>query len=205
MTWKVLVSAPYMLPEIDRFRAPLMAENVELVAASVNERLSEAELLDVIADYDGIICGDDRITAKVIAAASRLKVISKWGTGIDSIDAEAAAARGIPVCRTRNAFSEPVADSVLGYMLNFARRPHQMNQAIRGANGKNQSSSPSMNAHWVSWASVTAARPSSAAPLHLACGCWATISWRCHLNLSKRAGSKWFPWKRCCGKPILSA
>ncbi len=131
MKWKVLVSAPYMLPVIDRFRESLKADNVELIAAEVNERLSEEELLEVIADYDGIICGDDRITVKVLEAAPRLKVISKWGTGIDSIDAEAAAQRGIPVYRTPNAFSEPVADSVLGYMLSFARKPHLMNQEIR--------------------------------------------------------------------------
>jgi D-3-phosphoglycerate dehydrogenase len=121
-----------MLPVIDRFREQLKSEDVDLIPAKVNERLSEAELLDVIADFDGIICGDDRITAKVLAAAPRLKVISKWGTGIDSIDAQAAAERGIHVCRTPNAFSEPVADSVLAYMLYFARQPHSMNQEIRG-------------------------------------------------------------------------
>ncbi len=134
MAWKVLVSAPYMLPVIERFRERLKAENVDLIPADVNERLSEDELLEVVADIDGIICGDDRITAKVLAAAPRLKVISKWGTGIDSIDAAAAAERGIPVCRTPNAFSEPVADSVLGYMLNFARKLHQMNHDIRHGN-----------------------------------------------------------------------
>nr|MBL0713148.1 hypothetical protein [Desulfobacterales bacterium] len=63
MTWKVLVSAPYMLPVIDRFRERLKSENVDLIPANVNERLSEEELLDVVADIDGIICGDDRITA----------------------------------------------------------------------------------------------------------------------------------------------
>ena len=136
MKWRVLASAPYMLPVIDRFRESLKADNVELIAAEVNERLSEEELLKDIAAYDGIICGDDRITAKVIEAAPRLKVISKWGTGIDSIDAEAAAARGIPVYRTPNAFSEPVADSVLGYMLYFARKPHLQNQQIRAGEWK---------------------------------------------------------------------
>jgi D-3-phosphoglycerate dehydrogenase len=120
-----------MLPVIDRFREQLKSENVDLIPAKVNERLSEEELIDVISDIDGIICGDDRITAKVLAAAPRLKVISKWGTGIDSIDAQAAAERGIRVCRTPNAFSEPVADSVLGYMLYFARKPHLQNQQIR--------------------------------------------------------------------------
>ncbi len=131
MTWKVLVSAPYFLPVIEEWRPRLAKEGVELIAAQVNERLSEEELLEVVADIDGIICGDDRITLRVLEAAPRLKVISKWGTGIDSIDAQAAAARGIPVCRTRNAFSEPVADSALGYMLTFARRMTQLDQDIR--------------------------------------------------------------------------
>lgn len=131
MTWKVLVSAPYFLPVIDSWRDRLAQEGVELIAAQVNERLSEKELLEVVADIDGIICGDDRITERVLEAAPRLKVISKWGTGIDSIDSKAAAARGIPVCRTRNAFSEPVADSALGYMLLFARRMTCLDRDIR--------------------------------------------------------------------------
>ena len=131
MTWKVLVSAPYMLPEIDRFREQLKAENIDLIPAKVKERLSEKELLEVVADIDGIICGDDRITECVLDAAPRLKVISKWGTGIDSIDSKAAALRGIPVYRTRNAFSEPVADTVFGYMLGLARKLTHMDHDIR--------------------------------------------------------------------------
>jgi D-3-phosphoglycerate dehydrogenase len=131
MTWKVLVSAPYFLPVVEEWRPRLAPEGVELIPAKVNERLSEAELLEVVADIDGIICGDDRITQRVLEAAPRLKVISKWGTGIDSIDAEAATTRGIRVCRTRNAFSEPVADSALGYMLTFARKMTSLDQDIR--------------------------------------------------------------------------
>jgi len=131
MKWRVLVSAPYFIPVIEQWRQRLAAENVELVPAQVSERLSEAELLEVVADIDGILCGDDRITARVLDAAPRLKVISKWGTGIDSIDSEAARRRGIPVCRTPNAFSEPVADTVLGYVLTFARKLHWMDRDIR--------------------------------------------------------------------------
>jgi len=131
MNWRVLVSAPYFIPVIEDFRERLISEGVELIAANVTERLSEEELLDVIADIDGIICGDDRITRRVLDAAPRLKAISKWGTGIDSIDSEAAAQRGIPVYRTPNAFSEPVADTVLGYMLTFARKLPWMDQEIR--------------------------------------------------------------------------
>jgi phosphoglycerate dehydrogenase-like enzyme len=131
MTWKVLVSAPYFLPVMDSYRQRLAEEGVELIGTRVNERLSENELLEVIKDIDGIICGDDRITERVLAAAPRLKVISKWGTGIDSIDSKSAAARGIPVCRTRDAFSEPVADTALGYMLTFARKLPWLDRDIR--------------------------------------------------------------------------
>lgn len=131
MTWRVLVSAPYMLPVVDRFRDKLRSENVELVPADVKERLSEEDLLGVLEGFDGIICGDDRITRRVLNSAPRLKVISKWGTGIDSIDSEAARERGVPVFRTPNAFSEPVADTVLGYILLFARRLPWMDRDIR--------------------------------------------------------------------------
>ena len=131
MKWKILISAPYAMPVIDSYRKRLEAENCELVVVSVNERLEENELLPIVTDIDGIICGDDRITARVIQAAPRLKVISKWGTGIDSIDVEAAARRNIKVCNTPNAFSEPVADTVLAYILLFARQVARMNTDIR--------------------------------------------------------------------------
>jgi D-3-phosphoglycerate dehydrogenase len=131
MLWRVLVSAPYFIPVIEEYQQKLADKGVELIPARVKERLSEAELLEVIGDMDGIICGDDRITKKVLDAAPRLKVISKWGTGIDSIDSEEARRRGIPVYRTPNAFSEPVADTVLGYMLIFARKLPLMDQDIR--------------------------------------------------------------------------
>ena len=131
MKWRVLVSAPYFIPVIEAYQRKLSKDGVELIQANVRERLSENELLEVIGDIDGIICGDDRITERVLDAAPRLKAISKWGTGIDSIDSEAAARRGIPVFRTRNAFSEPVADTVLGYMLTFARKFPLMDRDIR--------------------------------------------------------------------------
>jgi len=132
MKWRVLVSAPYFLPVIDEYQKKLSKDGIELIAANVKERLSEDELLEVIGDIDGIICGDDRITERVLDAAPHLKAISKWGTGIDSIDSDAAARRGIPVFRTTNAFSEPVADTVLGYLLTFARKLPLMDQDIRG-------------------------------------------------------------------------
>jgi len=134
MNWKVLISAPYLQPVIDRFRPVFAKKNIELVIPPVKERMSEEELLRWVGDIDGVICGDDRFTEQVLRAAPRLKVISKWGTGIDSIDVRAAVQLGIAVRNTPNAFSEPVADSVLGYILCFARQLPWMNQEMRQGN-----------------------------------------------------------------------
>src|SRR5438093_3936035 len=131
MRWKVLISAPYAMPVINIYRKRLETENCDIIVAEVNERVEGHECLQKVGDIDGIICGDDRITARVIEAAPRLKVISKWGTGIDSIDVEAAARRNIKVCNTPNAFSEPVADTVFAYILLFARQVARMNADLR--------------------------------------------------------------------------
>lgn len=131
MTWRVMVSAPYMRPVIDRFR-PFFSENgVTLVLPPVEERLEEQDLLPWVEDVDGVICGDDRFTERVLLAAPRLRVISKWGTGIDSIDAEAAARHGVAVRNTPDAFTDPVADSVMGYVLGFARRLADLDREMK--------------------------------------------------------------------------
>jgi D-3-phosphoglycerate dehydrogenase len=62
MKWRVLISAPYMLPSLDEFRPRLEADGVEIVTTRVNEQLSEEELLPLVGAIDGVICGDDRFT-----------------------------------------------------------------------------------------------------------------------------------------------
>lgn len=122
MRWKVMVSAPYMIPVIDRFRNIFEKNDIEIITPPVKERLSEQELLNWVSDVDGVICGDDRFTESVLRAAHKLKVISKWGTGIDSIDKNACERLGITLCNTPDAFTDPVADTVMAYVLCFSRR-----------------------------------------------------------------------------------
>ena len=133
----VLISAPYMLPFMQRFTPVLTRLGMRVIIPDVHERLSEEELLRYAGQFDGTICGDDRYTRRVIQACHpRLKVISKWGTGIDSIDQEAAAEFGVGVRNTPNAFTVPVAESVLGYMLSFARRFGTMDSAMKAGEWK---------------------------------------------------------------------
>ncbi|HSR48802.1 MAG TPA: phosphoglycerate dehydrogenase [Anaerolineales bacterium] len=131
-SFRVLVSAPYLLPEVERFRELLRQAGVDIVEAQVVERLGEEELLLHAGDVDGVVCGDDRFSSRVLEAfAPRLKVISKWGTGIDSIDREAASRLGIAVLNTPGAFTEAVADSVMAYILAFARRLPWMDRSLK--------------------------------------------------------------------------
>lgn len=133
----ILLSAPYMLPFIERFKPVFDHYNIELLVPEVNERLEEEEILAYAGEFDGAICGDDRYTARVLQACSpRLKVVSKWGTGTDSIDRAACDRLGIQLRNTLNAFTLPVADSVLGYILAFARQQPWMDRAIKAGEWK---------------------------------------------------------------------
>lgn len=128
----VLMSAPYMIPFTDRFTPVFRHYGINLILPQVKERLEEEVLLAYAGKFDGAICGDDRYTKKVIQAClPRLKVISKWGTGIDSIDKEACLTYSVKLLNTPNAFTLPVADSVIGYMLAFARQLPWMDAAIK--------------------------------------------------------------------------
>jgi D-3-phosphoglycerate dehydrogenase len=128
----VLFTAPYMIPFVDRFKPVFDKYGIELIVPDVRERMEEDELLRYAGQFDGAICGDDRYTERVIQACSpRLKIISKWGTGIDSIDAEACSRYSIKIGRTLNAFTTPVADTVIGYMLAFARRQPWMDREMK--------------------------------------------------------------------------
>lgn len=128
---RVMISAPYMQPVVDRFMPAFEEANLDVFVPPVNERMEVEDLLPLIGDVDGVICGDDRFTRRVLERAPRLKVISKWGTGIDSIDQAACRDLGIRVCNTPNAFTIPVADSTFAYMLAFARRTFEMDTAMK--------------------------------------------------------------------------
>jgi D-3-phosphoglycerate dehydrogenase len=128
----ILFSAPYMLPFVERFRPVFEHYGISLIEPEVHERLEEADILRYAGQFDGAICGDDRYTPRVLeACAPRLKIISKWGTGVDSIDAAACARLDIRLGRTPNAFTLPVADTVMGYLLAFSRRQPWMDKAMK--------------------------------------------------------------------------
>ena len=130
--YQILFSAPYMQPFIERFRPVFEHYGCELIIPEVHERMEAEQILQYAGQFDGTVCGDDRYNPEVLRLCSpRLKVISKWGTGIDSIHRETCNELGIQVFRTLNAFTIPVTDSIFGYMLAFARRQPWMDRAVK--------------------------------------------------------------------------
>lgn len=84
--------------------------------------LTEEATLALVGEVDGIICGDDAITERVLdKALPRLKVLSKYGIGVDKIDVEAATARGIPVCYTPGVNHCTVAEHCFALLLGLAK------------------------------------------------------------------------------------
>lgn len=133
----VLISAPYMLPFMHRFTPILESFGLTVVIPPVDERLEAEDILRYAGKFEGTICGDDRYTAAVIEACSpQLRVLSKWGTGIDSLDQEAAERFGVKIYRTPNAFTVPVSESVMGSMLCFARNLPWMDKAMKAGEWK---------------------------------------------------------------------
>jgi len=73
--------------------------------------LNEADTLKLVGDVDGYICGDDAITRKVLEKARpRLKVISKYGIGVDKIDVKSCTEFGIPLLFTPGVNHTTVAE-----------------------------------------------------------------------------------------------
>ncbi|MBS1230428.1 MAG: hydroxyacid dehydrogenase [Proteobacteria bacterium] len=87
--------------------------------------LSEAQMLDLISEnggFDALLNGDDRISARVIdAAGDKLKVIAKYGIGLDSIDVAHATAKRIPVLFTPGVNHTTVAEHAFGLMIALAK------------------------------------------------------------------------------------
>ena len=113
----------------------------ELLASTgaeiVRERgpLSEERMLELAGDFDAFLCGDDAITAAVIdKAIPRLKVIAKYGIGVDKIDVAHATECGIPVSFCPGVNHTTVAEHV--FLLMLALSKHLLPQANAASRGE---------------------------------------------------------------------
>src|SRR3954452_1104062 len=92
------------------------------IDAEVKPGLATSELLQILADYDGIaVRSATKITADVINAAKNLKVVGRAGIGVDNIDVSAATAAGVIVMNTPHGNSITTAEHAIALMMALAR------------------------------------------------------------------------------------
>ena len=83
--------------------------------------LTAQELTEAVADADGLLAGLDEISADVFARAPRLRVVARYGVGVDQIDLAAAARHGVTVTVTPGANANAVAELTIALVFALAR------------------------------------------------------------------------------------
>jgi phosphoglycerate dehydrogenase-like enzyme len=109
----------------------LEAQVAEVVYNNSGKPLKAAELEKLIPGFDGYIAGLDEIAGTVLRAADRLKVVARYGVGVDQVDLNAARERGIVVTNTPGANSTAVAELAAGLILALARSIPQASQGTK--------------------------------------------------------------------------
>jgi D-3-phosphoglycerate dehydrogenase len=113
-----------------RLKTDLEARVGEVTYNPTGKPLSSAEVRDLLPRIDGYIAGLDAIDAAALAGADRLKVIARYGVGVDNVDLAAAKAKKIVVTNTPGANSVSVAELALGLMLALARQIPEAVEAV---------------------------------------------------------------------------
>tara|TARA_B100001093_G_C26813607_1_gene1008664 strand:+ start:1214 stop:2194 length:981 start_codon:yes stop_codon:yes gene_type:complete len=127
---KVLVTT---VPFGTQDRAPLdklEAAGIDYLINPLGRKLKEEELAEMITDFDCVIAGTEQIGELALKNARKLKLISRVGVGLDSVDLMEARRRGIEVCYTPEAPAPAVAELTIGLMLNLLRSIQLSNQDL---------------------------------------------------------------------------
>jgi D-3-phosphoglycerate dehydrogenase len=129
---RVLVTSTSFMDTPGTHHDLLEAQGFEIVTA--RGPLDENQMISLLGNLDGVICGDDAISRRVIEKGlPKLKVISKYGIGVDRVDLEAARQLGVPVTFTPGVNEVTVAEHVFGLMIALARNiPHENRMVKEG-------------------------------------------------------------------------
>lgn len=120
-SYKVLVTPRSFRNTPGRHWEKLRHAEIEVLESPSERPLREEELIGLVKDVDAMIVGLDEVTRRVIEGAKSLRIIAKYGVGVDNIDLNAAAERGVIVTYTPGANAPAVAELTWGLILALAR------------------------------------------------------------------------------------
>lgn len=110
---------------------PLRELGAELRFSPHPRPLRDTELIELLDGVDAVVAGLDDYSAAVLAAAPRLRVLSRYGVGVNNVDLRAAAAHGVTVTNTPGANSVAVAELAIGLCFAVARGIPALDRAVR--------------------------------------------------------------------------
>lgn len=129
---KIAVTCIQLLRDLAGHRGPLDDLGFAVATPQIpGQHLEGQDLVKAMEGCIGVIAGDDKFTSDVLAQLPELQVISKWGIGIDGIDLDAAAERGITVTNTPGMFDDEVADVTMAYITMLTRQLAFIDRGIR--------------------------------------------------------------------------
>lgn len=132
---KVAVTCIQLQRDLAQWRAEFDAAGLDVVVPPVpGQHLEGEELVQALQGCVGVVAGDDRFTVDVLGRLPELRVISKWGIGVDGIDAEAAREKRIVVRNTPGMFDDEVADVTMAYLVMLARHLVVIDRGVRTGN-----------------------------------------------------------------------
>jgi D-3-phosphoglycerate dehydrogenase len=128
---KILVSATSYGKNDPRLKTELEAQVASVMYNPTGKPLTSAQLADLLPGIDGFIAGLDVIDSAALEKAARLKVIARYGVGVDNVDLAAAREMGITVTNTPGANSVSVAELALTLILSLARQIPEAASAVQ--------------------------------------------------------------------------
>src|SRR6202008_2322099 len=123
---KILIADPISPKGIDLLRAGAK------LLVDVKTGLKESDLLRIVAEYSAIVVrSQTKITANVIAAASKMKVVGRAGVGVDNVDVDAATQRGVIVMKTPGGNTISTAEHAFSLLVSIARNIPQAHASVK--------------------------------------------------------------------------
>jgi len=131
LSCKILIT-PRTFGKTDPVPIAIMEEaGYEVILNPFGRPLTQDELIPLVKEVGGIIVGLDEIDERVMSHAPKLRVISKYGSGVNNIDLESATEKGIIVTNTPGVNSSAVAELTIGLMLDVARHISDSDRKMR--------------------------------------------------------------------------
>jgi D-3-phosphoglycerate dehydrogenase len=128
---KVLITSNSFGKYSDDAEKLLADNNFEIIKNKYHRMMNEGEFIEEIKDVDGVILSTESLNKNVIDHAKKLKIVSRYGVGIDNIDTEYLKEKGIELRTAKNCNNVAVAEYAVGLIINIVRKISAANRSVR--------------------------------------------------------------------------